>query len=140
MARTSRAPATWLELLNASGNLLGEVNALSATTLTPGAAISLGDAYVGDATGTRDLDFQFLLFGDENPTQGVVVYAPFDPSGSPGDFNGDGQVNLADYAVWRDNLGAADESGINNNGDGGGVGALRLRPLEEQLRLYQRSP
>ncbi|MCO6043652.1 cadherin domain-containing protein [Aeoliella sp. ICT_H6.2] len=35
-----------------------------------------------------------------------------------GDFNRDGRVNLADYVVWRNNLGASDESSINDNGDG----------------------
>ncbi|MCO6045056.1 fibronectin type III domain-containing protein [Aeoliella sp. ICT_H6.2] len=37
---------------------------------------------------------------------------------NPGDFNNDGEVNLADYVVWRNHLGAADESGIANHGDG----------------------
>lgn len=41
--------------------------------------------------------------------------------GVEGDYNNDGIVNLADYTVWRDNLGAADESALNGNGDGGGV-------------------
>jgi hypothetical protein len=27
-------------------------------------------------------------------------------------------VNLADYTVWRDNLGAPDEGSLNGNGDG----------------------
>ena len=41
-----------------------------------------------------------------------------------GDFNSDGVVDAADYVVWRDNLGAADEANINNAGDGeGGVDA-----------------
>lgn len=44
-----------------------------------------------------------------------------DAPGIEGDFNNDGIVNLADYTVWRNNLGAADESAINNNGNGGGV-------------------
>lgn len=35
-----------------------------------------------------------------------------------GDFNDDGTVDAADYTLWRDNLGAADESSINNAGDG----------------------
>jgi hypothetical protein len=35
----------------------------------------------------------------------------------PGDFNGDDVVDEDDYTVWRDNLGAADESSINDNGD-----------------------
>lgn len=35
-----------------------------------------------------------------------------------GDFNSDGLVDAADYTVWRDNLGAPDESSINNAGNG----------------------
>ncbi len=35
----------------------------------------------------------------------------------PGDFNGDGLVNLADYTVWRGALGAADDALINNSGN-----------------------
>lgn len=44
-------------------------------------------------------------------------------AGLEGDFNDDGVVNLADYTVWRDNLGSPDESALNGNGDGGGVTA-----------------
>ena len=40
------------------------------------------------------------------------------PMGLPGDFNGDNIVDAADYTVWRDNLGAADESSLMGNGDG----------------------
>ncbi len=49
--------------------------------------------------------------------------------GLPGDYNDDGVVNLADYTVWRDNLGASD-SVLNGNGDGANgvdVGADYLR-------------
>ncbi len=35
-----------------------------------------------------------------------------------GDFNGDGTIDAEDYTVWRDNLGAPDESAIMGNGDG----------------------
>ncbi len=39
-----------------------------------------------------------------------------------GDFNNDGIVDAADYTVWRDNLGAAESTGVlNGNGDGGVV-------------------
>ncbi len=41
--------------------------------------------------------------------------------GLPGDFNGDGVVDGADFTVWRDHLGATDESAIDFNGDGGGI-------------------
>jgi hypothetical protein len=38
--------------------------------------------------------------------------------GLPGDYNNDGWVDAADYTVWRDHLGNADESALNGNGDG----------------------
>jgi hypothetical protein len=40
------------------------------------------------------------------------------PSYLGGDFNLDGRVGLADYIVWKESLGAATESSLNNNGDG----------------------
>ncbi len=43
-------------------------------------------------------------------------------AGLPGDFNDDGVVNLADYTLWRNHLGAADETALNFNGDGGDIG------------------
>lgn len=39
-------------------------------------------------------------------------------SSLPADFNGDGIVDAADYTVWRDNLGAVDDSALSGNGDG----------------------
>ena len=36
----------------------------------------------------------------------------------PGNFNGDGIVDAADYTVWRDHLGEANEGFLNGNGDG----------------------
>jgi hypothetical protein len=39
-----------------------------------------------------------------------------------GDFNGDNIVDAADYTLWRNHLGEADETNINNSGDGGDVG------------------
>jgi autotransporter-associated beta strand protein len=38
--------------------------------------------------------------------------------GLPGDYNNDGIVDAADYTVWRDHLGEADETALNGNGDG----------------------
>lgn len=112
---------TWLQFVNPTANLLGEVNALAMTTLAPGATLPLGNAYVGDTTGTRDLTFQFLQFGDDTPTLGAVVYEALS-AGLPGDFNGDQVVNAADYTVWRDNLGATEDGSIlNGNGNGGTV-------------------
>jgi autotransporter-associated beta strand protein len=41
-------------------------------------------------------------------------------AGQIGDFNGDGMVNLADYTVWRDNLGGP-ESALANPGNNNGI-------------------
>jgi hypothetical protein len=42
--------------------------------------------------------------------------------GLEGDFNDDGIVDAADYTVWRDHFGEADETNLNFNGDGNDVG------------------
>jgi hypothetical protein len=60
-----------------------------------------------------------------NPPFGDASFVAFfdeeEPMGLPGDYNGDDVVDAVDYAVWRNNLGDADETNINNNGDGGDV-------------------
>lgn len=51
-----------------------------------------------------------------------VSFAVTTPAVLQGDFNNDGLVDAADYTLWRDNLGAADESSLNGAGSGtGGV-------------------
>jgi hypothetical protein len=45
------------------------------------------------------------------------------PAGLPGDYNNDTVVDAVDYTLWRNNLGDADETAINFNGDGGGITA-----------------
>ncbi|WP_442482207.1 beta strand repeat-containing protein [Aeoliella sp. SH292] len=54
-----------------------------------------------------------------NATSLVLTYA----LGLDGDFNGDGMVNLADYTVWRDNLGATEGELLAGNGNGGVIDA-----------------
>lgn len=69
-------------------------------------------------------DTQIGAFVDFQETAFMFAYidfvnAPVAPVlGLPGDFNGDGIVDAADYTVWRDNFGAGDESALNGNGDG----------------------
>jgi hypothetical protein len=88
---------TWLELSN-SANQLGEVNQNGFTTLAPGASLDLGPLYLG---GTQDLQFSFLLAGQEVGTAGKVYYVP----GVPGDYNNNGVVDAGDYVVWRKHAG-----------------------------------
>lgn len=47
-----------------------------------------------------------------------IVRVELISAGLPGDFNDDGVVDAADYTVWRDNLGANDESALSGNGNG----------------------
>lgn len=82
-------------------------------TLPPLAAINLGAIFDG---GDQDLDFNFLQFGESTASEGLVVYEEYTPpTGLPGDFNEDDVVNLADYTVWRNNLGSS--SSLPNDGD-----------------------
>lgn len=49
---------------------------------------------------------------------GILQVSTVASLGLPGDFNGNLVVDAADYTVWRDHLGAADESSLNGNGNG----------------------
>src|SRR5262249_2682872 len=73
-----------------------------------GASLSLGHLY--DASGHhQDFEFDFLLHEGDETLAGIVVYQ------IPGDFNGDGAVNAADYAVWRTGLATLYTSGDYND-------------------------
>ncbi len=50
----------------------------------------------------------------------VAIFGNSVPApGTPGDFNGDGFVDAADYTVWRDNLGASDSVFAAGSADAG---------------------
>jgi autotransporter-associated beta strand protein len=51
---------------------------------------------------------------------GLLQVSTLASIGLPGDFNGNLVVDAADYTVWRDHLGAPDESSLNGNGNGSG--------------------
>ncbi len=97
--------------------LLVEANLFGMTSLGPQTGVSIGTAYSGGAfLANQDLSFYYGLADGTTLLEGDVVYvAP-----SSGDFNNDGAVNLADYVVWRNNLGAAEDGVVlQGNGDGG---------------------
>ena len=84
-----------------------------------GMLMSLGT----DRSGINDSDPFYLVFNFGLSSQDFDdAIIEFDqlldaPDVLEGDFNDDGQVDAADYTVWRDNLGG-DESTINNAGNG----------------------
>ncbi|QDU91436.1 hypothetical protein Pla175_48640 [Pirellulimonas nuda] len=66
------------------------------------------------------LDFWGVPVPADAAELGASQRAPV--GGVPGDFNGDGAVDLADYTVWRDNLGAQEGGSVlAGNGSGGVV-------------------
>ncbi|WP_197531424.1 hypothetical protein [Posidoniimonas corsicana] len=87
----------------------------------------LGLAILGDpdynSVGFATTDFAASSSSAVAP-QLFLTYVPNEaPAGLPGDFNDDGVVDAADYTVWRDHQGAADEAALSGNGDGlSGVG------------------
>ncbi len=92
---------------------------LGSTTLGVGESVSLGQIY--DTSVGGDLSGSYI-------EDGVLKSLDIDfltPTGLPGDFNDDGVVNLADYTVWRNNLGGS-ETALNGNGDdtGGSTGVV----------------
>ncbi|WP_425400442.1 beta strand repeat-containing protein [Aeoliella sp.] len=105
--------------VSGSATLDGTIDVTKLGSFTPagGAQYTLLSA----AGGITDLGVNFNL--PANFSASIVDMTDLVISfGMQGDFNGDGIVNLADYVVWRNNLGAADESVLMNNGDGmGGV-------------------
>jgi hypothetical protein len=74
---------------------------------------------------SRDSSDPRGILGGQDPNN-ISVYwgislAAIPENTSPhllGDFSGDGLVSAADYVVWRDNLGASNESALKFNGDG----------------------
>lgn len=90
-------PLGWGEAPGSSAHLLSEALILGSTTLTPGAALPLGQGYAGS---TNDLE---LWVGDGvNPLRlGDVTFV------MPGDFDGDGEVDGADLAQWQGGVSAA---------------------------------
>jgi hypothetical protein len=113
--------ASWTES-GATANNLTELRSGGATALALGTSLDLGSPFKTVANGgTQDLVFSYLVDGASQFVEGVVVYKEFELTEADGDYNGDGIVNLADYTVWRDNLGATVPSGTGADGNNDGT-------------------
>ena len=113
----------WVEGLNNTANLISEFNQSIATpvlTLNPGDVFNLGKLYLG---GTQDLSFNYLVAGQATAAAGVVIYEAYS-AGVAGDYNADGNVNAADYTIWRDTLGSTTD--LRANGDNNGASANKI--------------
>jgi hypothetical protein len=86
-------------------NRIAEGNLFGSTFLAAnGGSLSLGEpvdpALLDDE---NDLELEYTVSGLGSIVGGVLFAAA--PSEVPGDYNGDGRVNAADYTVWRNHLG-----------------------------------
>ena len=84
--------------------------------LAGGAAFDMGELF--QAGGQQDLVLEFLIAGEGLPSQGVVLFESF---GLPGDYNGNGTVDAADYVVWRKSFGQPVTPFSGADGDGSGM-------------------
>ena len=94
---------------------------------TPGTTDIPVEIDLSDFTGVTDLTFRFYFLGvNDAVNERTRIVGPITLFADvlPGDFNGDGVVDTADYAVWRENLGGAEVDGVlSGNGNGGVVDA-----------------
>jgi T5SS/PEP-CTERM-associated repeat protein len=103
--------ASQFDLLSIGG--AAELAGTLAVSLLEGFMPSSGDVFeivtaVGGISGTFANTFLPALSGDltwQVDYSSNVVLLTVEMSGLPGDFNGDGQVDAADYVVWRVGLG-----------------------------------
>ena len=103
-----------------NANTLVEANLTSSSSVADSTVVYLGEA-VADGT-TEGIAWRYHVPGTGNTfVTGIVEYTDVvPPTGLTGDFNDDGIVDSADYALWRNNLNGA-ESVLNGNGDGSGT-------------------
>lgn len=97
---SDQSQAGWREVLTET-TAISELNPDSDLFLASGSEIELGTFFL--VGGEQDLEFNFLLADEEAARLGVVLYQQL---GISGDYNNDGEVNIADYTVWRNHLGS----------------------------------
>jgi hypothetical protein len=109
----------------AANNRLGEGNLFGSTFLAAGGApVSIGspinELMISDET---DLVFEYHIAGGGSVSGGVVFVAA---AAAPvqGDYNGNGQVDAADYTRWRDHLGQTFQ--LQNEGSGVSPGTVTM--------------
>ncbi len=98
-----------------AASLAGELMVDLATGYTP----AVGDTFEV-LTAASLVDNGMLLTGDATGFSLVSTSTSLLLAFLPGDYNNDGTVNVADYTVWRDTLGATGV-GLPADGDGSGT-------------------
>jgi hypothetical protein len=103
----------WEELGNLSNKLVAEAFLLGASTLAPGQAITLGALF--DTAGVADLSLRYRT------PSGALVEVPATYVANPAaDFNNNGVVGSADFALWQSSFGNGFAADADQDGDADG--------------------
>ena len=86
----------WEALGNLDDNLLAQFHLQGTGSYSDGTTTPLGHAYSG---GAQDLTFNYHVGGLNATLEGKVVYVT--GGGQDGDFDGDGDVDGADFLTWQ---------------------------------------
>ncbi|MCO6047455.1 carbohydrate-binding protein [Aeoliella sp. ICT_H6.2] len=108
----------WFETPSTTSQVT-ELSREGETTLAPGQLVYLGA--LADPTLVQNLTLQYYNFETSTQTTGAVLLVDPGVPLLPGDYNGDGTVDLADYTTWRNRLGASTESFQTADGNGDGA-------------------
>ncbi|WP_425396042.1 PEP-CTERM sorting domain-containing protein [Aeoliella sp.] len=95
----------WDEAGGSSSTNIGELLLDGSATVAGSSMISLGEAY-NNLINAEDLVLRYRIAGSELVMEVDASYINSPPAGLAGDYNGDGTVNIADYTIWRNNLGS----------------------------------
>ena len=91
--------------------MLAELNPTSSTNVNAGQTRGRDDR--GDHSGVQDLQFSFRV------------------SRTPGDYNGNSNVDAADFVIWRETLGSTTDLRANGNNAGHSAGVIDAAGLSE---------
>ena len=117
MSLADQGISGWQES-NATTGSLNELRTSGFTTLSAGQSLNLGGLF-DEVGGERDLILEFALQGETGGRTGAVLYAAL-ATAVPGDYNGNGVVDAADYTKWRNTLGQMG-TGLAADGNGDDV-------------------
>jgi hypothetical protein len=98
----------------------GETITIRERNVTLSGVLADGSSFSLDLNTTGLNDFSRDYFSSDATLKVSLI----EPEGLAGDYNGDGHVNLADYTVWRDHLGAPEGTLVNDH-NGGVIGVAQ---------------
>lgn len=92
---------TWDDSAPANDDFqLAELNPTVSTSINSVTTFDIG-AIFDSISGVQDIEFEFLLSGEDTPRIGQVVYGETTAGGQPGDFDGDLDVDGFDFLLWQ---------------------------------------